>query len=164
MASLFQETNSKGKVAERAVYNHYKGKGFNIVDVSEDKEYQKQDIDLIINGQTVEVKLGAKINQYEELVIELISNADAKWYKAGWFYTTQAQAIIWYCPAEKAMYQITTEDLRLWFSQHANEVRTKLFVVNEFGNVNKPSLIAFIPVARLMTETNSFRKVYVDEI
>jgi hypothetical protein len=47
---LFVETNKIGKTGETAITEYYGSRGVPVVDVSNSKEYQARDIDLLING------------------------------------------------------------------------------------------------------------------
>lgn len=91
--NLFSRQKTIGKKGEQAVKNYYISQGAEVIDVSNDKEYQKKDIDLIINGQTVEVKLGNKIPQYKEFCVEIVSNDNPGYFRKGWFYTSQADIL-----------------------------------------------------------------------
>ena len=44
----FLRDKSKGKYGEQIVFDYYNSIGCNIIDVSEDKEYQQKDIDFLI--------------------------------------------------------------------------------------------------------------------
>ena len=57
MSKIIQKTsNEEGKYAENLMQYLYKSAGYDYVDVSDDKEYQKIDVDAIIKGKKVEIK------------------------------------------------------------------------------------------------------------
>lgn len=160
--SLFALTNAIGKKGEEAVKNYYLQKGVKVVDVSNDIEYQKKDIDLLLNGQTVEVKVGAKIPQYKEICLEIVSNATPERYKDGWFLTTEAEVVIFYSPIEKKMYQLGVADLRNYYEANKDSLKTKNVFVNEYGSIQKPAVLAFIPLDEIEENISAYRTITIE--
>lgn len=160
--SLFTLTNAIGKNGEEEVKNYYRKKGVKVIDVSDDIEYQKKDIDLLLNGQPVEVKVGAKIPQYKEICLEIVSNALPDRYKDGWFLTTQAEVIIFYSPIEKKMYQLSVAELRDYYEMNKEKLKTKHIYVNEFGNFMKPAVLAFIPLDEIEENISAYRTITIE--
>ena len=85
-----------GKTGETAVINYYTKQGASIIDVSEDKTFQKMDIDLIINNEFVEVKTQSSINKRQEITLELETSYYDNLYVKGWFFSTEANILIFF--------------------------------------------------------------------
>lgn len=159
---LFSQQMAIGKKGEQAVKNYYISKGAEVVDVSNDKEYQKKDIDLIINGQAVEVKLGRKIPQYKELCIEIVSNDNPGYFRKGWFFTSQADILIYYSPAEKMMYQIKLADFRKYYEENQNRLKHIRVENIEFDTIIKPSILSFVPIGDIEANITAYRTVSIE--
>lgn len=147
--SLFDTMNQIGKIGETAVYNYYNSRGIDIIDVSHNPFYQAKDIDFIINGQSVEVKTGTKIKDYQQICLELVSNSDKDFFRKGFLFTTEAEVIIFYSPQEQKMYQIIVSELRKYYNDNKDNIETRVVYNNEFGSVIKESVLAFIPLKDL---------------
>lgn len=160
--SLFVGQNEIGKTGETAITEYYRSRGVSVVDVSDDKEYQKKDIDLILNGQTVEVKTGRNIPRYKEIVVELVSNDSPDFYREGWLYSSEAEIIIYYSPQEKKMYQIRLEELRDYVDKNKDKLKQKRVICNEYGNIMKPSILAFVPIADLEQNITAYRTITIE--
>lgn len=163
MENLFTKTNAIGKYGEKIVADYYKAKGDTVIDVSNDKEYQKQDIDLIINGQTVEIKTTNNFPIYKDFCLELVSNDTPERYKEGWFRTSQAEVVIFYSPKDKTMYQIRLDALRQYFKEHENEIETRRCYFREYGDIIKPCVLAFVPEADIELNISAYRKITIEE-
>ena len=137
----FLRDKAKGKRGEQIVYDYYYGLGCNIIDVSEDKEYQQQDIDFLIDGIGYEVKTQNCI-QGNKICIELTANVERNYN--GWFYTTAAEYLIFVDKVNEILYKIRTEDLREYYYKNRQGIQTR-----KQDNAYKTSVIAFIPIAEL---------------
>ena len=76
-------SNEEGKYAEYLIHFLYKGMGIDYVDVSDDKEYQKTDIDAIIMGKKAEIKNDTWIARTKNAVYE--TNTHVPEYQANKF-------------------------------------------------------------------------------
>ena len=92
----FLKAKQKGKTGETAVIEHYKNNGCNVIDVSEDREFQKIDVDLIIDGDFVEVKTQKSLSEREKITLELETEYYNSLIRQGWFYSTEANILIFY--------------------------------------------------------------------
>ena len=137
----FLRDKAKGKRGEQVVYDYYCGLGCSVIDVSEDKEYQQQDIDFLIDGIGYEVKTQNCI-QENKICIELTANVERNYN--GWFYTTAAQYLVFVDKVNEILYKIQTEDLREYFYTNKQN-----FEIRQQHNAYKTSVIAFIPIAEL---------------
>lgn len=97
--SAFSTQKAKGKKAEEKVKQHLQSRGNRIIDVSEDEEYQKKDIDFIVikNGQktTLEVKLDNSFDKTGNIFIEAYSDY-GNYRSPGWIEYCEAKYICFY--------------------------------------------------------------------
>lgn len=90
---------SIGATVEELVKEHLAARGHNIIDVTQDKEYQTKDIDFLLdNGNektTLEVKLDSKISRNGNFFFE--EGFDRKsGFRKGWFRYCEADYICFY--------------------------------------------------------------------
>ena len=140
----FLRDKAKGKYGEQIVYDYYNSIGCNIIDVSEDKEYQQQDIDFLIDGTGYEVKTQNCLLE-NKICIELTANMERNYN--GWFYTTAAQYLVFVDKVNSILYKIRTEDLREHYYKNKQNIAER-----KQDNAYKTSIIAFIPIEELITE------------
>ena len=137
----FLRDKAKGKCGEQIVFDYYSSIGCNIIDVSEDKEYQQQDIDFLIDGTGYEVKT-QNCTFENKICIELIANVERNYN--GWFYTTSAQYLVFVDKVNRVLYKIRTEDLREYYYKNKQSIQPR-----QQYNTYKTSIIAFVPIAEL---------------
>lgn len=138
----FLRDKAKGKYGEQIVFDYYNSIGCNIIDVSEDKEYQQQDIDFLIDGTGYEVKTQTCIYKENKICIELTANVERNYN--GWFYTTAAQYLVFVDKVNGILYKIRTEDLREYYYKNIQNIKAR-----QQRNTYKTSIIAFIPIEEL---------------
>ena len=160
--TLFSRQKAIGTQGEQVVKEYYLSQGAEVVDVSNDKEYQAKDIDLIINGQTVEVKTATKLPDYKEFCIEIVSNDNPGYYRKGWFFTTQADILIYYSPKEKLMYQIKMDEFRKYYEAHKDFLKHKRIERLEFNTILKPSILSFVPIGEVEANITAYRTVSIE--
>ena len=139
--NTFERDKEIGKYGEQIVYNYYCSLGCNIIDVTEDREYQLQDIDFLIDGIPIEVKTQT-CQMEEKICIELMSNVERNYN--GWFYTTAAQYLIFVDKHNGILYKISTEELREYYYKNKQYIQMK-----PQNNDYKTSIIAFIPIENI---------------
>lgn len=137
----FLRDKSKGKYGEQIVFDYYNSIGCNIIDVSEDKEYQQKDIDFLIDGIGYEVKTQNCILE-NKICIELKSNVEKNYN--GWFYTTAAQYLVFVDKVNSILYKIPVEELREYYYKNIQNIKAR-----QQRNTYKTSIIAFIPIEEL---------------
>lgn len=138
----FLRDKAKGKCGEQIVYDYYCGLGCAVIDVSEDKEYQQQDIDFLIDNISYEVKTQTCTYTENKICIELTANVERNYN--GWFYTTAANYLVFVDKVNGILYKINTEDLREYYYKNKQNIETR-----QQRNAYKTSVIAFIPIAEL---------------
>lgn len=147
----FIKSKNIGKKGESAVIEYYISKGKNVIDVSEQREFQKIDVDLIIDDEFIEVKTQSSINKNQKLTLELEINKNDDVYCLGWFYQTEANILIFYDKFTNTAYSIRTAELRELFNKHSNE-----FDIYYFDEEYKVSKLAFVNIDFLKNNAKSF--------
>ena len=147
----FIKSKNIGKKGESAVVEYYTSIGKNVIDVSEQREFQKIDVDLIIDDEFIEVKTQSSINKNQKLTLELEINKNDNVYCLGWFYKTEANILIFYDKFTDTAYSIKTAELRELFNKHSNE-----FDIYYFDEEYKVSKLAFVSIDFLKNNAKSF--------
>jgi hypothetical protein len=112
-----------GQMGVERVVKYLKSKGYHVEDVSEDKDYQSQDIDLRVRGQkkqrwrTVEVKT----DTYDtgNIFLELVSSSG----KPGCVFKSRAQVWLYYLPKRNILLFMELPVLQLWLIEHCAEFK-----------------------------------------
>ena len=101
---MFYDQLKKGKYAEWMVKRHLESRGHKIRDVSDNPDYWKVDIDLIITNWetpiTLEVKRDDNLFTTGNIFIELGFQKE-NYYSTGWFNTCKADYIAFYDTVHK---------------------------------------------------------------
>lgn len=108
MTKNFVDSLAVGAIGENKVAAHLKSRGHNIKDVTQDREYQKKDIDFLLSnaaGQTcsLEVKYDRNMNKTGNFLFELEKIYDG-WESAGWFTYCEADYICFFDAIEEIGY------------------------------------------------------------
>ena len=131
----------KGKKGETAVKDFYNSNGYCVIDVSEDKTFQKADIDLIVNDKYVEVKTQSSIYKRNEITLEIEISYYDDLYLKGWFYSTEADILVFYDKENNIAYNIDTAELREIYQEFKEE-----FDEYYFDEDYKVSRLAYINI------------------
>ena len=151
----FIKAKQKGKKGETAVIEHYKNNGCDVIDVSEDKEFQKIDVDLIIDGDFVEVKTQKSLSEREKITLELETEYYNSLIRKGWFYSTEANILIFYDNTNNIAYSVDTKELRDYYIKNRH---SELLESHSFDEKHKVSQLVFIPIELLKNNLKSFKK------
>ena len=96
---MFKEQLKKGKYAEQIVQKHLEQRGHIINNVSDNPEYWKYDIDLIITNWkepiTIEVKRDDNLYRTGNIFVE-VGFQKEDYYSTGWFNNCKADYIAYY--------------------------------------------------------------------
>ena len=150
----FPKMKSKGKKGETAVKDYYLKNGYEVIDVSEDKDFQKMDIDLIIDDNFVEVKTQSSIAKSKKIALELETNYYNDLYRKGWFYSTEANFLIFYDIENNIAYSMSTDELRKIFDKYRFSDEIEYYY---FDEDTKVSTLVYIPIELLKSQLNSFK-------
>ena len=159
--NLFNKQLEKGEQGEQAIEEYYKKQGYIVQNMTKKKEYWQKDIDLIINGQTVEIKTDARIAYTQNLCFELVSNNNEEMYKPGWFLTSEANVFIIYSPQTKMSYQILSKEIRQLYEQRKELFKERYLTFREYKGLDKHSVIAIIPIETVKQYCENYREVKI---
>ena len=109
----FTDDKKRGKVGERVVKGYFEAVGADVTDLSEESEYQSQDVDLIAaDGLTYEVKTDYRFADTGNLALEdSITNAHGRF--KSWLWTSKADYFCFVDPNQTNRFAaIKAEDLR----------------------------------------------------
>lgn len=129
----FSTTLIEGQSNEEIIRNFWVENGFKVIDVSDNPEYQKKDIDFLLsNGYSnisVEVKSDTRLFETGNIAIELAMYRKTGYYP-GWYHYCDAD-IICYCDLiDSVAYYIDWRDLK----QFALEIGRKAQFYNEIDD------------------------------
>lgn len=159
--NLFDKQLAKGEQGEQEIEAYYKQQGCIVQNMTMDKEYWKKDIDLIINGQMIEIKTDTRIADTQNMCFELVSNDNEEMYKPGWFFTSEADVFIIYSPQTKMSYQILSKEIRQLYEQRKDLFKEKCLTFREYRGLDKHSVIAIIPIATVKEYCQNYREVKI---
>ena len=148
----FLKAKRKGKQGETAVKDYYLNNGSSVIDVSEDREYQKIDVDFIIDGNFVEVKTQKSLAEQEKITLEIETEYYNNLVRQGWFYSTEANILIFYDNTNNIAYSVDTKELRNLYEKYKN---TKEIDKYMFDEERKVSTLVYIPIDLLKKQLNS---------
>ena len=148
----FIKAKQKGKKGETAVKDYYINNGSSVIDVSEDIEYQKIDVDFIIDGNFVEVKTQKSLAEQRKITLEIETEYYNSLIRKGWFYSTEANILIFYDNINNVAYSVDTIELRKLYEKFKN---TKEIDTYMFDEKRKVSTLVYIPIDLLKKQLNS---------
>ena len=122
---MFEQSIKVGENGEHVIWNLLQKmpKVRSIVDVRQDKVYQSQDIDFLIENYDrqftpIEVKTDYKAHETGNVVYELTTSGNI-----GCFAKTRARFIYYYVPADNVVYAISVRALRNYIEKVKPEER-----------------------------------------
>lgn len=111
----FKEDKQRGKVGERVVRDYFLSIGADVVDTSEESEYQEQDVDLLVaDGIRYEVKTDYMFRRTGNLAIEdsVYSYQKSRRFDS-WLWTSSADRFAFVNPSQRGRFVVIgAEDLR----------------------------------------------------
>lgn len=114
----------RGEVGEDKVISILKQRGHNIVDVRAAAEYQKADIDFLVDGRSCEVKTDYRIWETGNLFLEdYISYKSKEPYRGGFFRTSEAEYLFYIDIHNDVLYIYKMEELRAFAAAHRTNVK-----------------------------------------
>jgi hypothetical protein len=110
----FVECLNKSKIAANHVIKFLEQNGYNVVDLQNNKDFYKKDIDLkLTDDDNNEIFVEVKTDFYkrkQNVCVETISNCTTN--KPGWIHYTQADYIMFYLSLFRELYVIKTDELK----------------------------------------------------
>ena len=135
--SQFEKDKAYGAVGEQFVIDYLRGQGCQVIDITENKRYQKRDVDILVDGIETEIKRPRCFQEENKICLELFK---IKTGGAGWLYYTTAKYIIWVDTLHKRICKVNTVKLRSFFAENKDKYK----IENKGGYQ-----IVFIPVSDL---------------
>jgi hypothetical protein len=137
---IFSKDNEVGKIGEQIFKEYLDNKGITYRDVSDDAEYQKIDVDFVVNGHSgdvlVEVKNDTKIAYTGNIFYESISNVD--YNTIGCFENTKADWIVICSEPNNTFYIVNAKFLKEYVGKNKNGLR---YIARVFGSNSAGYLI-----------------------
>ena len=152
----FIKAKNKGKKGETAVKEYFINKGYDVIDVSENKEFQKMDIDLIIDGDFVEVKTQSCINRSNKIVLELETEYYNSLFRKGWLYYTEANILMFHDKENNITYSVDTDELRKLFDKYKDSKEIDYYY---FDEESKISTLVYMPIDLIQNQLKSFKTI-----
>ena len=111
----FQDDLAVGKRGEKLVIDAMNKRGHTVIDVSDDEDYQKKDIDLVLskNGITInlEVKNDIKSNYTGNVFVEIYNRNNISRNGLGWFAYSEADYICFVQENYKLAHIVAVDEL-----------------------------------------------------
>ena len=152
MNNLFDRQKTVGKVGELKVIEYFQRQNKPVKDVSNIRQYQNIDVDLIADGLYIEVKTSNTIQYKNSIVFELVS--DMNYCREGWFETSQADIFIFYSPQQNKLYKMTASSVRDFYNTNSENIKQYEYTAIEHNGYKKTSLLAEISVCDLLQNTD----------
>lgn len=123
---MFIKDKYRGKWGEAQFASLLKKSGVHFQDVSEDREWQEQDIDFIVEGVPYEVKTDFAIHKTGNIFIE-VQKESKTGVHPGWWQKIKARVLVWIDAINGIIYMIDVNKLRAWMAHNAP---TKVFEID----------------------------------
>lgn len=112
----FKELLQQGKKGELIVYEIMKPTNPTLQFVENAETQRQNDIDLTVNGLTLEVKYDAMTHSTRNMFIELIQNIP--YGTKGWFYVSKADYLFYIEEKSRTIHAFKLNDLREYYYEH----------------------------------------------
>lgn len=125
----FKDKNNATKKTEELIATWYRDNGYTVIDVSNDKEYQQKDIDLIAyynNDKTIQTKLEIKSDSYESTnyFAEVISNTSKN--SLGCWLKTEADLLLYYFEKRHEVHVIPVKEAQQYVLDNYDRLKSVL--------------------------------------
>lgn len=122
----FEYLLEKGKATERIIQDLLIAEGFKIQDVSDDKEYQDIDVDMLMtisNGKEyrLEIKSDSKISKNGNFFLEKGFDRYSGYYK-GWLHKCEADILCMYDSVNKIAYMLAWQDTKQYAIANGKQI------------------------------------------
>ena len=160
MSKNFIYDKKRGKIGEQKVADFFIQQGCSVIDVSENADFQKLDIDLIVDDEFVEVKTQSSINKNNKITLELETNYGDELFVQGWFNYTESNILVFYDRVSETAYHINTNELKNIYQEYKDRKEyKKYFNIYDFDEEYKVSTLAFVDLEFLKKISKSL-KIY----
>jgi Uncharacterized protein conserved in bacteria len=128
MVHKFKDDNKIGKRGEKIFSEYLKARGIRCEDVSDNKEYQSQDIDFLVESKTepgkmvsFEIKNDTRIAETGNIFFETMSNVD--YSTDGCFSKTKANVMAIVSESERSIYLVSSDFLKKFVDGNKEKLR-----------------------------------------
>ena len=102
----------------------------------------------------VEVKTKKSLSEREKITLELETEYYNSLIRQGWFYSTEANILIFYDNVNNIAYSVDTKELREFYIKNRC---SKDIDIHNFDEKHKVSQLVFIPIDLLKKQLKSFK-------
>ena len=147
----FNMALAAGTKGEQLAASILESLGYTLEEVTKNAEYQKLDIDFIVNKGsdqfTLEVKADSRIQQTNNICVEILTNKQLM--KRGWFFTTEATVLAFTDMVSRRIHLVNTDELRQLYKGCRGVLKHIETEQIECGYFYKRAEIALIPLAEV---------------
>lgn len=129
----FKESLEVGKSGEDIIWNWLASRSYivDLQDVSNDRKYQKQDIDFLATFKDgTQISLEIKTDTYTTGNIYFETISDVTMNTKGCMYVTKADFLLYYFINDNKLYIIKMDEYKKWFNRHKKDSNFKHHVVH----------------------------------
>lgn len=152
---MFIKDKYRGKWGEAQFASLLSKAGVEYEDVSEDKDWQKQDVDFLVGKHKYEVKTDFAISKTGNIFIE-VSKETKTGVHPGWWRICKADSIAWIDAINGIVYMIDVKKLRLWMVHNAP---SKTFEID----ANTKTTAILYPVRQLKEENIIYAEYFCEK-
>jgi len=118
MMGTFQESNKIGKAGEDVLHRYWSSKGYNVIDLSSNKNAQTIDIDVVIatNNGAYMCDVKSDTHSRKNFFIELTSNCNTN--SLGCAYVSKADRWYYYFPNDDVCYVFNPQEMLQWVDEN----------------------------------------------
>lgn len=163
----FSQSNKLGKTGEQIIYNYLFSLPdvIDIIDVSDDYEYQEKDIDLLVEFKNKPGKykpIEIKTDSYNSGNIFYETKSCVELGTLGCMEKTKARLLLYYFINTKELYQIVMNPYRKWFEENRDKFSKKSVVNYTHGYDEIYHTIGYtIPKKFLEKNFNDYKKIII---
>lgn len=156
MQLTFQELLEPIHAGEQELKDYLRANDLKVIDVSDNPQYFKKDIDLFVeqDGRKIglEVKWDKCISYTGNMYIETLSDIEKR--KDGWFNFCVADFLCYGDSVNQLYYIIALDDLHAYIDEHKEELKKRTAKdYGKNGEVTKLSLGYLVPIADFPKKT-----------
>lgn len=146
-AEKLNELLNPVKPGEYELKTYFRGKGCKVTDVSNNPDYWKKDIDLIVDGEAIEVKWDSKVYDTGNLFVEIYSDVERR--KPGWYKFCEADTLAYGDAVNKYFFMFDYEGLKEHIEAHKDEYKTAVAADYGRDGIKKYSEGYLVPIETL---------------
>lgn len=119
---LWLKQLSLGKQGEAAVKQFLLSHGYDVIDISDEEKYFKDDTDFIVDGALTELKTDTRIAATNNLFIEDKKVMQDGFTKDGWFHYTKAKWLLYLDWNNKILYKYDMQQLKQYIANNKQRI------------------------------------------